>query len=571
MNKSTAMYTFWLFTLLMIAPVAQGQVTGVQAQVDKNPAMADESIVLTVTANGDADRDAFDPSSLSADFVVGRTSISSQTRMVNFDTTRTTTWTTILIPRKQGKFTLGPFNIAGQTTQPIEMLIIAPLANAADKPRDVFVTASVDKSQVYLQQQLTYTVKIHLSANLQRGSLQAPALQNAVIKPLGEDKEYSDIVDGFRYRIIERTFAVIPQKSGTFEIAGPLFEGEILDNSRQRFAYFNQSKPVNRVAPDVTVTVLPVEPSFDGHWLPSEMVQINEQWQPVDEFKVGEPVTRTLTLTALGLVEEQMPEIERHYPPDFKVYPDQASTTTVVKDKDLIAQRVENIAVIPTRAGQYVLPQVSVPWFNTKTHKTEYATIPARSIEVVANPLGQTATTSSPTDSPLQAVNLDAPGITEPDNRQADIQIKTIAHWWSISSWVLLVLWIVTLVLWRTSRAQSGKVNRHTSQSPQHDATEKLLWRQLKQDLASHEANRIYPSLQRWSACVCAGDTASCGVSSVFEVPQIKHEIDEMFAKRYTDNDHNWHSNILQQHLTTLRNELKSKSSQSELAPLFKK
>ncbi len=104
MNKQCAAILYLLLVSLCgWALPAQAEVTEVQAVVDKNPAMADESITLRVIANGDADRNAFDPSPLLKDFVVGRTSVSSQTKMVNFSTSRTTTWSTTLIPRTEGK------------------------------------------------------------------------------------------------------------------------------------------------------------------------------------------------------------------------------------------------------------------------------------------------------------------------------------------------------------------------------------------------------------------------------------------------------------------------------------
>lgn len=46
-------------------------IESVEATIDRNPVMLDEAIRLTVTANGSADRDAFDSSSLLKDFVVG--------------------------------------------------------------------------------------------------------------------------------------------------------------------------------------------------------------------------------------------------------------------------------------------------------------------------------------------------------------------------------------------------------------------------------------------------------------------------------------------------------------------
>ncbi|MEI8647578.1 BatD family protein [Paraglaciecola sp. Hal342] len=79
----------WAFSSMTFA-----QIDELSATVDKNPVLADESITLSVVASGSASRDAFDATPLNADFIVGRTSVSSQTQMINFDTTRTTIWTT---------------------------------------------------------------------------------------------------------------------------------------------------------------------------------------------------------------------------------------------------------------------------------------------------------------------------------------------------------------------------------------------------------------------------------------------------------------------------------------------
>jgi hypothetical protein len=131
--------------------------------------MADESFNLTITANDDVDRSAFDPSVLMKDFVVGRTSVSTQTQMINFNTTRTTIWTTLLIPRKQGRFTIPAFNVDGQSTQAISLMVVPVSANASAQSRDIFITTELDVPEAYLQQQLRYTVKLYLGQDLQRG------------------------------------------------------------------------------------------------------------------------------------------------------------------------------------------------------------------------------------------------------------------------------------------------------------------------------------------------------------------------------------------------------------------
>lgn len=565
MNRwSSTLLSILTLLICLAASVAYAQVTQVSATVDKNPAMADESIVLTVTAVGDADRNDFDPSVLADNFVVGRTSVSSQTRMVNFQTTSSVTWTTILIPRRQGTFTIPSFDIDGQPTQPIPVRIIPPVASGQGQARDIFVTAELDRQQSYIQQQIKYTVKIHIGAELQRGSLGAPVLENAEVKPLGEDKNYTDIIDGNRYRIIERSFAIIPQSSGKVTIKGTLFEGEIIDSRRQTFGYFNQTKPINRIAPDMELTVLPIPADYTEHWLPSEFVQLNEEWQPaLDELKAGEPVTRTLTLTALGVLEEQLPDITGSYPPDFKTYPDQATTASVVKDKTLIVQRIENIAVIPSREGQFVLPEVVVPWFNVSTKQTQYARIPARSIKVVqgdisaqanvAPPIGEIAPTQ--VDSKPLYANNQSPVATE-------VQTIEITSFWSLSSWLFLALWLATILLWWYT---SSKKIQPRQRNAVMSGTEQQHWATLVTALKTNEGNEIFPALGSWLKIVLNRQTATLPECQVLlNDNELDQEIKLMFAKRYSNTEQHWKSDKLRETLDRIRSDRKRRLNNSD-------
>jgi hypothetical protein len=100
--------------LFILTSMARAQSIEVSASVDKNPVMVDESFILSVIANGEVDKGAFDSSFLMKDFVVGRTSISSQTKMINFDTTRTTTWSTVLIPKTKAVSLYPPLTLMAQ-------------------------------------------------------------------------------------------------------------------------------------------------------------------------------------------------------------------------------------------------------------------------------------------------------------------------------------------------------------------------------------------------------------------------------------------------------------------------
>lgn len=510
--------TFFIFLFLSVVSTSvNADVNAVEATIDKNPVMLDEAIRLTVTADGSAERDAFDSSSLLKDFVVGRTSVSSQTSIVNFNTKRTTVWTTTLFPRKQGTFTIPSLTIEGKSTTPIQVRVI-PVQEQSNVARDYFVTTDIDLKDAYLNQQLLYTVKLYLSNNIERGSLQAPEMTNAEITQLGEDKQYTDIVNGKRYQIIERQFAMVPQASGEFTLRGPIFTGEVMAaNTNQRFGFFNRTQQINRVGPDITVNIKPIPQGIDYPWLPSEMVRVDEEWPQGDSFVAGEPVTRIVTLTALGVVEEQLPEIPEFYPPNFKLYPDQSTTTTVEKDQNLISQRQTSLAIIPTEPGAFVLPEISIPWFNTLTEKTEFATIPARTINVVEN----TAQQGSTKDTSSQNVNSAVPLSPEQTNRAPNattnpidnnetggknggtINTQTSLLYWAITC-VIALLWVITLIALLATRKKlseirrakdSASANRNplTSSHNEPEAFKQLLKAAKQRDIPALDA-----SLNQW-------------------------------------------------------------------------
>jgi hypothetical protein len=538
----------------------------VTASVDKNPAMADESIVLKIVADSDVQRNAFDPSPLLKDFIVGRTSVSSQTQMVNFKTTRTTIWNTVLIPRKEGTFTVPALSVGNERTQPFNVKILAVSSSSGGAARDLFITAEVDSSQVYLQQQITYTVKLHLTQNLQRGSLAAPELENAEVRQIGEDSNYSDIIGGRRYQIIERVFAIIPQKSGRFKIDGPLFQGEIADDSRQNFGFFNRTKSVSRVGPSVDLEVLPIPSGFNDSWLPSEYVELTEQWQGSgDDYVVGNPITRTITLTAIGLVEEQLPEINSDYPPQVKIYPDQASTATVEKDGTLIAQRVENEAIIPNQAGIMVIPEVIVSWFNTATKQTEYAKLPARSITV------QPSSAQNQATMPITA-NLDpvvpAPLVGSPIVAPAASISPPHSNYWFYTSIIFIALWLTTSLGWLLHSKGRRKM---VIVQDDNVVDEKRLWEVLSSALKSHKPQKIVTALADWlSYQVGLSGCALPKSQAKLNDPAFDTLINEMFASQYSQQHNGWSSDELHSYLKTIRKLKNSKADQGNvLRPLY--
>jgi hypothetical protein len=503
--KHNSIWYFFLVTIfssvaLLASNTAMAKITDLRVSVDKNPIMIDEALQLIISAEGEITSRQIDLSALESDFRMSNTSISQSTRSINFNTTKTTTWVTQLFPKAIGTSTIPAFEMDGQKSQAFDV-IVRPVGNGqGETARDFYLTANVDMETVYLQQQIKYTTKLMMAKDIQRGSLQAPELDNAIIKQVGEDKEYEDFQNGVRYRVIERTYAIIPQASGSFSISGTVFNGEAVTDSRQSFGFISRTKPINRVSPTIDLTVLPIPDNYQDHWLPSEFVQLNEEWQQ-DPARIilGQPITRTITLTAAGLVEEQLPDIAGMYPPDFKTYPDQASTSTVDKGTVLFAQKIQNEAIIPNRVGTFVLGEVVVPWFNVVTKKTEYAKLPARSIEVLP-PSKDTVSNIEP----ISALNKKPTTASiEPSSTANQLTTNNTPDEFSID-WLhvsLFILWVVSLGIFGFMII-TNKRNGDTQQVNATDSmtSETELWKRLQKAIDLNNIKETNQTLAKWLA-----------------------------------------------------------------------
>ncbi|MCL1093135.1 BatD family protein [Shewanella kaireitica] len=422
-----------LFILVITATAPAYAITSLQASVDRNPVIEGESLVLTVVADDDLNSGELNTSALLKDFIVGRTSISRSKQIMNFDARNETRWQVLLSPKSRGNVTIPAFQIKGVSSDPITLSVVDRSSQPQQK-QDIFMRASLSSEEAYVGQMLTYRVKLFLALELQRGVLSAPVLQGAQIKQLGEDKDSNEIINGKRYRVIERAYAIVADQPGELTINGASFSGDVLVQAKRNGGMFsfNESRPTQTQAPKSVVLINPEPVEYQGQWLVSDLVVLKEDWpeSPV-EYKVGDPITRTLTLLASNADETSLPELQLSMPSALKSYPEKPQRKSFVRDKQMVSQLTQTTAIVATKAGTYTLPEIKVPWWNPHLKQQQYATLPARTIVV----------TGGATEIAI------APAAT-------NTATNTDAGYWPWVSAIFAFLWLVTLVLWLNARKQ---------------------------------------------------------------------------------------------------------------------
>jgi len=432
---------FFLFALWLILPFSVWG-ADIAVSVDRNSIGADESFQIIFSASQAPDG-APDFSPLDKDFTRLGTSQEQAINWVNGSSSQVSKWIVTAMAKRSGSLSIPAIAFGKDASRPLPIEVKS--AAAQDKPAngnpELFLEVSAAPENPYLQSQVIYTLKLYTRVDIAQARLSEPELADAVIEKLGDDSNYNSRINGVDYSVTERSYAIFPQKSGTMTVKPLQLTAEIVDGNNRSFggffsSPFTRNKRVESKA--VTLQVRPLPAGFTGaHWLPAEQLELSQQWSgDVGQMKVGEPLTRTLTLTARGAGVGQLPELNTGInDPALRIYPDQPVLQEQKAAGGVIAQRQEKLAVMPNKPGNYTLPEITVPWFNTVTEKMELATLPAMTVTVqgqAAEPSpAKPATAISP-----QAENKAARPASQPEQASP----STFWQWLSVflgSAWLL--------------------------------------------------------------------------------------------------------------------------------------
>lgn len=496
------LHTFLLVSLLFVSQLARADVSEVTATVDRNPVTANQSFVLTVTVDDDVANDSFSPSELLKDFVVGRTSVSRQTSMINGRLSKQTRFTTVLIPQAAGEYTIPQVTIAGVSSNPISLEVLEAGSNQDTDQKIAFLEAQVDSQQVYLQQPITYVARLFLAADLNKGNLIPPQAENADVQQIGQDEESTQMVNGRRYKVYQRIYQITPSKSGQLSISGARFDGEVFtQGQRSIFSSFSNTQPVSAIAETINVDVQPVPNNWQGHWLPSELVSLSQSVSPEKEdYTVGEPLTLSYMLTAIGVKPEQLPEIKPSFPESVRIYPDGEETDQFTRNGVVISQKTVSFALVPNEPGQLTVPALDIPWFNTKTGQAATAETQALNFSVKKAQGVQSAPAEKAEGGSIQPQPQTSSDTSVPPRAKVELS------WWK-QGWLIAVITLILVIsllvnaylLWFRRSAHPVEKSFTEKGEKRQDLNKDKLWREFQQACSKNNAAAAKNTLLKWA------------------------------------------------------------------------
>lgn len=328
---------------------------------------------------------------------------SSSMEIINGNMSQSISLSYIIAAQREGKFTIGPAAISSNGKQVnSKSLVIEVVKNPAaqnsrngqqsmdgDDNSDLFLRAFVDKSKVYVGEQLVVTFKIYTKVSIVQNALTKAPVFNGfwsedIVSPNQQATLRPEVFDGVQYQAAEiKKTVIMPQRAGSLEITEMVMDvvKRVQQRSRSN-SFFDQffgggyqdlrttvkSKPLKIEVMPLPTAGKPVD--FNGavgdFGMECRLSNTNKT------LKTNDATNLYITLSGKGNLKLIDP-FKLKLPPEIEGYDakisDKISTTTA----GVSGSRTFDYLLIPRHSGKYELPPISFSYFDIS--KKSYVTL----------------------------------------------------------------------------------------------------------------------------------------------------------------------------------------------------
>ncbi len=383
-----------------------------------------------------------DLSVLARDFDVGRPKVNSR---YNIDLGRGRSSSEIsveLFPRRAGRFTIPAFEVDGLRSAPLSVNVVALPPDAIP---DVFSRGGVSKSSVWQREHFVTWLDVYHRVPLKSASMGEYIDSEPLRIELMEHRELpqsvrEETVKGTTYQVTRSAWAIFPKEAGTLKIILPDVWLVTADERKVRL-------PHQFI--DVAVRALPAAVSAE---IVVGLPQLS-QTPPAPAPAVNQFSTWTVTVSGafsrFALPDSlPLPPV----PKAIKLYADQAQRESEVHETGVTTQVRYGFSAMPQQGGKFILPPLTIPYFNTERGELDVMELAGPALEVEA--AADTAVATQAATLTSAAPRIDA-GSNAPHAHDA-------VRPWQISTAVFALLWLASAaLLWRWRARRPATVTQH--------------------------------------------------------------------------------------------------------------
>ena len=322
---------------------------------------------------------------------------------------------------------------------------------------DLFMVATLNKSNVYEQEAGLLTFKVYSAVNLTSLNGKIPDLKEFQIQEveLPQNREWDmEHYKGRNYRCLTwQQYVLFPQKSGEIEIPSAEYEGTvaIAVRSNDPFDFFGGTSYVdvkkNLRTPKLKLNVKEL-PAGKPAIFSGAVGKFNiSSTISGTELKANEAVTLRMVISGTGNMKLiKTPQVT--FPEDFEIYDPKVDNKFSLKSTGFSGNKIIEYLAIPRYGGEYTIPAVKFSYFDIESK--QYKTIETESYTLNVEkgaPTDNQAVASYVSKEELKLLGQDIRYIKR-DNAQLQEKGKyffaSLAYWlWYIIPFVLFVVYII--------------------------------------------------------------------------------------------------------------------------------
>lgn len=413
--KKIALGMAFIFLSILFSSLAAAEV-GVTLRLDRVEATLVDTVQMEVSVSGIRSHDAAPALHGLEDFLVTQGGTSSRVEIINGKVNSGVEYTYFIQPQKIGTFEIGPveINVEGRMLKSNSATLVVKAASqpSGSDRRSAFIEASISSHDVYVEEQVLYTLKLYHRINIDDLSLNLPKIEHIVFKQLGRPLEYQTRYAGESYQVLEVRYVLLASKEGDYVISPSKMNMTVRQpGTRSPFDEFFKD-PFSSGRP-LTLATSPIE--LKVHALPKEgrpddfsglvgNFQMESTLEPAS-LKAGESATLTVQIRGKGNVN-RIPDMDLPDMSFARIYSDQPVLETEQDAHGIGGTKTMKWALVPEKAGQFETPVLTLSFFNPDTEKYNILRTPAHTLSVLP---GETQEVAAFHSSPVTGKTANGP------------------------------------------------------------------------------------------------------------------------------------------------------------------
>lgn len=352
---------------------------------------------------------------------------------------------------------------------------------------DLFITATVNKTNAYEQEAILLTYKVYFTVNLRELEIKMPDLKGFLTQEveLQRGQPTLEHYQGRNYNtIVWSQYVLFPQQAGKLEIPSIDFDATVAVRTQRSMdpfdmffnggsSYVDVRKTIS--TPKLTVNVSPLPSgkpaSFSGGVGEFDV----KSSVTTTELKANEAVTLKLEISGVGNMKLiSTPEVQ--WPQDFETYDPKVDNKFSLTRNGLSGSKSIEYLAIPRHAGTFTIPPVEFSYFDLKTKTYKTLTTEPYELTVAKGEGGaEQVVTSFTNKEDVRLIGQDIRYIKTGDVRLTP-KGQFLFGTWGYFLWYIvpLVVLVAVIVIWRKRAVENANVTKVRNKNANKMAVKRL-------------------------------------------------------------------------------------------------